>query len=266
MSVEAQNRQQSMSELYRELYVTKKQLREKTGDKIYMVVRRFLIFVVIILFLLIIGSVFFIINRSRINDFSTRVKKVFSEQEFDTTDENAVQDEELLVENMDIESEKGAKQKELTEAEALDENQKENEMSEATPAVDVQVEETQRLNDDSIDDNTGVREEYEVVSPEVEYAVMVVSQGNLNGISLDYTVDDILMGYSDTVGQWTGRKDENGNLYVVFSGTKQGSSFTLEFQVFEDDTFTLVGATQEGAKCEKYATFFQSILDEQGLS
>lgn len=256
LSVDAKDRQQSMTELYQELYATKKQLWEKTGDRIYLIIRKCMIFIAIILLLTIMGSVLFILNRRQINDFSDKVKKVFSEQEYSVLENTSEENMQLksTEKKEEIQEEKGEEANvtiEETEADSEEKIQAGDMLEEADTQVDV--------------DKLQTPDEITETDSELKYEIMVVSQGNLNGISEDYTVGDILTEYSDNIGNWTGRRDENGNVYVTFLGTKQGSPFTLEFQVFDDDTFTLIGATQAGVECEKYASFFQSILDEQGF-
>ena len=53
--------------------------------------------------------------------------------------------------------------------------------------------------------------------------------------------------------------------YVYYEGYKGDSSFVLEFEVYENNTFKLTGAMQNDQSVERYADFFQSILDTLGF-
>lgn len=248
LSVEYKDRQQNMQELYNELYATKKQLREKRGDKVYSVIRKGLLILIIILLLIILGSLLFITNREKIDKFGNKVKTVFSE------------DEEYSSESVDqkTEEEKTSKQS----SKETDSDAVEN---------DETVAEQEQIGSDSVENDKATEQEQaaldvteEVVDEELEHAIMVVSKGVLNGRSDAYSVEDILNQYCDRAGTWTAGRDENDNVFVRFAGSRLGETFTLEFQVFTGDTFKLIRATKDGQEYEQYSVFFQEILDEVG--
>ena len=256
LTVEAMGRQQSMAELYGDLYATKKQLRERREDRAYAFIRKIMIFIVVVLILIILGSVVFIGNREKISNFYNKIKMVFTQQESISYEEEEKKKDEVVESKQD-----NAEKDEIVENERnsteKDEVSTENTANESG---------NRNLTNDTQYENLDETDVMDLeVDNELEHAVVVVSQGNLNGISEEYTVGEILSNYGDDEGKWTGTRDSEGNIYVIFSGSKMGDSFTFEFQVFSGDTFKLVAATQNGQECEKYASFFQSVLDEVGL-
>jgi serine/threonine protein kinase len=96
-------------------------------------------------------------------------------------------------------------------------------------------------------------------------AVVVVRDGYLNGVAEGYTVGNILDIYSSGSGTWSSENTTDGNSTVTYSGYKDGSTFSVIFTVYSDDTFTLVGATQNNVEVGRYTEFFQSILNEAGF-
>lgn len=98
-----------------------------------------------------------------------------------------------------------------------------------------------------------------------EHGIVVVREGHLNGSSQSYTVGNILDLYSDTAGTWDGYTDASGQTYVYYQGSKNGMEFAFEFQTYENDTFRLTGAAQNGEQIETYADFFEQILYEVGV-
>ena len=52
---------------------------------------------------------------------------------------------------------------------------------------------------------------------------------------------------------------------MYYYGQMGDSSFVLEFEVYENNTFKLTGAMQDNQAVERYSDFFQSILDSLGF-
>ncbi len=245
LSIEQKNRQQNMQELYSDLFATKKQLREKRGNWVYNTVWKMLVGLILLLLMVIAGSLLFIVNRDKITSFEDKVQRVFMEEEqAKETTEEPIAEQKKTTEKV---TEQSAEEAEETSVKTEQESgQTENLVQQETVP-------------DEPENQANVYDE------EIEHAIIVVSQGVLNGKSEEYTVEDILNFYCGKTGQWTGRRDNNGALYVSYLGSKMGSEFTLEFQVFSGDTFKLVGATRNGEEYEQYSTFFQEILDEVGI-
>lgn len=243
LSVDYKDRQQNMQELYNDLYATKKQLWEKRGDKVYSVIRKGLLILIMILLLIILGSVLFITNRDRIDKFENKVKAVFAEDTESSAEPQEQNDDAKEKQNRDVKKEQ-------------DDNAEEGQDQDVAEEQNQNVVEEQKQSIEA--------ERNEKDTQEMEHAVVVVSKGVLNGRSDAYTVEEILNQYCDRPGTWTADRDESGNVYVLFSGSRLGETFTLEFQVFSGDTFKLTGATRNGEEYEQYSTFFQEILNEVG--
>jgi hypothetical protein len=251
LSVEYKDRQQSMQELYNDLYATKRQLKEKREDKIYAVIRKVLIFMILILLVTILGSVLFITYRDKISNFESRVEKVFSEEEEQISE---------------TETQEKPQTEEVSEDASFGEDETiEEETVKAATDTDTETAIPEPDEEETMLSEESTPVQATIADQEMEHALVVVRQGCLNGKSEEYTVEDILNQYCDKIGSWSARRDETGDIYVVFSGSKAGEKFTLDFQLLPGDTFKLTGATKNGQEYERYSEFFQSILDEVGV-
>ncbi len=290
LSVLAENRQQSMEELYAELYSARKVWVSKQTDRFQGFLKKLLIAIIICLVLVFIGEIVYFFNRDKIHDFGDRVRQVFG------AEEELPEEEELSKENGEEPEETGeenAKDREAREEEnqsktlvpnIIDDTEdkareklKEAKLSVGSVILEYDSEiEAGHVITQSIQAGTEVIEEtavHFVVSKGMEhpasvetYAVTVVRDGVLNGRSQDMTVGDILDSYADAAGIWNEYTSQDRQTYVNYQGTKGGDSFTIEFQVYADDTFKVTGATQNDRKIDTYSDFFQEILDEVGVS
>ncbi len=253
LSVLPENRQQSMEELYEELYISAKGRAAKHIDKLYRLFRKLLIILIICLTVVVICGIVYRINKSKLNDFTSKIQEVFSENEEtinkdDETDpykrvesEKSVKEtpeDETLTDDVSIETDKNDYEENIFKTQ--DSNQ------EISPSVVPEV---------------VVNE----MDPKVEHGIVVARDGVLNGYNQSVTVGNILDTYSDSPGNWDGYIDENGNVYIYYQGNKNGKSFAVEFQVFSDDTFKVTGAAEGGEQLETYSDFFQEILSEVGV-
>lgn len=98
-----------------------------------------------------------------------------------------------------------------------------------------------------------------------QYAVVVVRDGYLTGRSEAYTVGNILDMYSDTTGNWYGGNVSTDTTKVYYQGTKNGDIFTVEFEVYTDNTFKLTGVDVNNESVENYSSYFQQILNDVGV-
>lgn len=257
LSIKPEDRQQDMQELYSELYLTDSELKEQKKEKTKSAI---IISLVILIVLLIIGAEITIM-------FYVRSEK---KKRLEEASQAEIQMEEMADENF-IESEKPVDTEEKRESVepqsmvALEEN------SEAVipEQISNQTEPAER-EAAHVQESLSILKTHEEVEQQsqdagLQHAVTVTRDGYLNGKSEDYTLGMILDLYSDTVGSWNGTIQSDGNYDIFYHGTKNGDVFTVEFEVYADDTFRLVGATLNGSGVESYSTFFQQILDEVGV-
>lgn len=289
LSVMAENRQQTLEELYRELYMSRQDFRATKRSRMYRGINRFLIRLIagIIVCLGIFGVVW--IKRSAISDTISRVAEKFADEE------SAVSGSSGILEN-------GGKKQEKQDAPGEESRVKSEEKQEASPK-DPEEEPEEPAKEDSAeqkekaedmeqetdtagqgtlpadhDQESGVQDmqagsqKYQMMRSGTESAsaeddsVVKVKDGKLNNIASGYTVGEILDLYSDIQGQWYTYEDAAvSKQYVYYEGYKGNSSFVLEFEVYANDTFKLTGAMQNDQPVERYSDFFQSILDSLGF-
>lgn len=274
LSVMAENRQQTLEELYRELYMSRQDFRATKRSRIYQGINKFLIRLIVgIVLSLIIFSIVWI-KRNEISDAVSQVAEKFVTKE----------DEDLRA-SRNLEEDKEEKEQEEEDDES-DREEKERDAAKDTedPAEtehDEVMQDTQRQTriepEDAEADESGQPQDagsqkYQMMRSGAESAsalddsVIKVKNGQLNNIASGYTVGEILDLYSDTEGQWYIYGDTaTSKQYVYYEGRKGDSSFVLEFEVYENNTFKLTGAMQDDQSVERYSDFFQSILDSLGF-
>jgi len=260
LSVLPENRQQNMEELYTELYSSFRSRAAREVDKLYLLLRKILIILIVCLVLGGIGGIVYRINKDRINDFGNRVQRIFQE-------EDAVRDESTIKDNNEADAaviynavtEGKSEPETTTEPEATTEPETITEIEEAKIESESEHEIVQSPEAEESDNSESGKD------AAVEHGIVVARDGVLNGHDQSYTVGDILDSYSDTTGNWDGYTDTNGNVYIYYQGSKAGQSFAIEFQIFYDDTFKVTGAAKGGEQIEAYSDFFQQILNEVGI-
>ena len=99
----------------------------------------------------------------------------------------------------------------------------------------------------------------------LEHGILVCREGTFDNISKTMKVGEMFDRYSDIPGSWNAEEDEAGNLYTYYSGSKNGESFIIRFQVFDNDTFKIIGAKKNGTELTDYNTYVQEILNSIGL-
>lgn len=284
LSVMAENRQQTMEELYRELYMSRQDFRSTKRSRMYRNINKFLIRLIVGVVVCLIVFCIVWIKRNAISGAVSQVAEKF------VIDENADSEEARSDADVDGESDKQSKKKgssekmEEEQEDAADANEKESGKSEAASqrehdqntAGEVQHEETGKTETAAQDVTEPVQDagiqRYQTMRSGTESAsdtddsVIKVKDGRLNNIASDYTVGEILDLYSDTEGQWYTYEDKaTSRKFVYYEGQKGGSSFILEFEVYESNTFKLTGAMQDDEVIERYSDFFQGILDSLGF-
>lgn len=286
LSVMAENRQQTMEELYRELYMSRQDFRSAKRSRVYQNINKFLIrlIVAIVVCLLLFCVVW--VKRDTISGAVSRMAgKLVSDGNADPGGMRSDMDEEGLPDGQPEEEDSAQNEKRADNAPDADENGSEEvagqdtqteqnrtasgqaqheEAGEAQPA-DVEQNVPGQAQDAGTEKYQMMRSGTEAVS-DADNAVTIVKDGRLNNIASGYTVGEILDLYSDTEGQWSTYRDAaSSGTYVYYEGQKGGSSFVLEFEVYESNTFKLTGAMQNGQTVERYSDFFQEILDSLGF-
>lgn len=275
LSIMPEGRQQSVEELYHELFISRHDLRLEKRNKVYQGINKFLVRLIVIFILLIAVVMTAWIKRDAIRDFRYQVANVIFADEINVKDEGLKeQDSTSKIE------EEQKNQKETDETEAAEKGADMPEQEAVKEAVDTDTSvanDTDLGNEDfsksaaSTETEAGMQT-YQVMrsgtesASESDSAVIKVKNGKLNNIASGYTVGEILDAYSETEGMWyTYTEEDTSQTYVYYEGRKNGSSFLLEFEVYANDTFKLTGAMQGDTVLERYADFFQGILDDLGL-
>ncbi len=102
---------------------------------------------------------------------------------------------------------------------------------------------------------------------EIDMAIEAVQNGVLD--SSNTPVKSILEAYSDSAGIWEGYRDENDQLYVKYSGTKDGDDFAIIFEITSNKSntsqvyisFRVAGALLNNELLDNYNTYFKQIMD-----
>lgn len=266
LSVMAENRQQTMEELYHELYMSRRDFRSTKRSNMYRSINKFLIRLIagIVICLIIFCVVW--IKRNAISVAVSRVAEKF------VANENADPEEEP---KSDGSSGKRSEEK-SEEDDKPDVKEKESEKAGTTSQKEQSQEEPDEAQSEETEDETEAQDagtqRYQMMRAGTESAsdtddsVIKVKDGRLNNIASGYTVGEILDLYSDGEGKWyTYENAATAQKYVYYEGQKAGSTFVLEFEVYENNTFKLTGAMQNDEAVERYSDFFQGILDNLGF-
>ncbi len=294
LSVMAENRQQTLEELYRELYMSRQDFQSAKRSKVYQGINKFLIRLIAgIVVCLVIFCVIWI-KRNAISDAVSHVAEKFvtdADGDAGASQKNEGEDrqEETAKEDIakeDIEKE-DTEEEDTTGYESQDDgsavkeraaDSREEEPGTESDAADQEMQDRESAEQEMIEPQAPEQmqdagsQKYQMMRSGAESAadtdssVMKVKYGRLNNIASGYNVGEILDLYSDVSGQWYTYEDTAAaKQYVYYEGQKGDSSFVLEFEVYENNTFKLTGAMQDNQAVERYSDFFQSILDSLGF-
>lgn len=266
LSVMAENRQQTMEELYHELYMSRRDFRSTKRSKMYRSINKFLIRLIagIVICLIIFCIVW--IKRDAISAAVSQVAEKF------VVNEKAESEEEAKPDGSSVKRSEEKRE----EDDKSDVSETKPERTEPASQGEPSQEEPDEEQSEEIEDETKAQDvgtqKYQMMRAGTESAsdtddsVIKVKDGRLNNIASDYTVGEILDLYSDREGQWyTYENAATAQKYVYYEGQKGGSTFVLEFEVYESNTFKLTGAMQDDEAIERYSDFFQGILDSLGF-
>ncbi len=291
LSVMAENRQQTLEELYRELYMSRQDFRATKRSRIYQGINKFLIRLIVgIVVCLAILCIVWMKRIAISNTVSQVAEKFVIDEDKDSgivqRNENGGKtkgsEDSALEDDISSRQEEGAESdadEEVKTADGHEENVPETGKDDTTQETlssaetapeDTEPEMTKAQGTDRSQD-AGSRN-YQMIRSgaqsalDTDSSVVRVKNGKLNNIASGYTVGEILDLYSDQEGQWYTYEDAaSSKRYVYYEGYKGDSSFVLEFEVYENNTFKLTGAMQNDQSVERYADFFQSILDTLGF-
>ena len=279
LSVMAENRQQTMEELYRELYMSHRDFRSAKRSRVYQNINKFLIRLIagIVVCLIILCIVW--VKRNAISGAVSQVAgKLVHDENADSGEASADTDDagrsDRQSEKEDpAENAEDAGEKESGEEEVASQGEQDRNLDEAEQHENIEEAEDTVTEQDAADQTQDAgTQKYQMMRSGTESvsdtddSVIKVKDGRLNNIASSYTVGEILDLYSDVEGQWYTYEDAaTSQKYVYYEGQKGGSSFVLEFEVYENNTFKLTGAMQNDQAVERYSDFFQEILDSLGF-
>lgn len=264
LSVMPENRQQTVEELYHELYISRQDLRVAKRNQTYQSINKFL--VKLIVFTVLVISLFVIVwvKRENIRNFQVRLSNAFSSDETDSIEEQEEIQEKKQEDKQFAKKEDTRQEEGETDLEEPQEMETEPEETQQDDAIVFDAAETHEA-DAGTQSYQLMRSGVESAS-QTDSAVVIVRDGNLNNIAAGYTVGEILELYSDTEGRWYTYEEQGGSqTYVYYEGQKGNEPFVLEFEVYANDTFKLTGAAQNNVALERYSDFFQGILDSLGF-
>ncbi len=262
LSVNPQDRQQDMDELYKDLYGSFTGRLNDKVDAAGRALRKLLVALIIVLTLGIAVGVVYRLNSDRIR----RTIDVFlSDDDTYDKDKNIKAD---ASEDEDIDKEKEISSNTKSKAEDNDENEEaltervSKSSAKSSIFSSLSAGNTDR---DVFDETLSYLFDSSDMSNDIKDGIMVVSEGILDGYPDNVTLNDILCTYTDAPGEWGGYEGSGGSVSVCYRGFRNGKKYVIEFESYQDDTFILTGVTIDGIRQEAYSNCFQDILDEVGL-
>lgn len=265
LSVMPENRQQSMQELYDELYISDKGLTRQKLDSFYTFLKRTLLVIVFLLVLLTVLGLYYKINYDKFDNVRNAINALMGNEE-----EDEFTDDETI--NSDSSKSKATESPKAEKTKKADKTSKAEKTPEATeePTTTPMPEATATPTPSDIEKINEVSNEAEY-DEELSDAIEAVKYGILSGKS-NRTVSEILERYSDTEGKWEGIRDNDGTVYVKYTGRKNGEEFALIFKITSKTvsatqisiSFELAGALKNGEAIKDYKRFFNDIVDEAG--
>lgn len=99
----------------------------------------------------------------------------------------------------------------------------------------------------------------------LDHSIMVARDGIFTSANTTMTVGEIFDEYSDISGVWDAERDENGDVYVYYTGKKKGRELRISFFINKDDTFRIVGVMLDGESVSDYKQYVKDIIKEAGV-
>ncbi len=265
LSLMPEHRQKDMQELYDELYISRKGVIEKKAAGAYSVLIKCLVAVSAVLILTAILAMVYLFNYDKFEKYRNAAAILSGKEiEYDTgyvpddedADKKKNSGENASKSEDDTDTEDNADVSSESEKNVLKTEEAESERMMPNPEEDIEPEE------EIFPSENGA--EYD---EEVETAIDAVKNGIMD--SSNVPVQDMFARYSDTSGVWEGYREADGSIKVQYSGVKDGSSFSVIFEITSNrsDTnqiyigFRVAGATKNGEKIDEYNEFFKGIMD-----
>lgn len=282
LSVLPDQRQQTVEELYRELYMSPQGKRVEKISRRYRNINKFLIRLIVILILFIACAAALWIKRDAVSALKDRADNVLQAALApgkEEAEETGKRTREADREEKESDSDKDASRKDGGEDGASgqesgkndDAKQEKESGADEAPKQNRQEEVFVPEQEAAQEDTSAGTQSYQLMrsgaesASQTDSAVVKVKNGRLNNIASDQTVGEILDLYSDNEGIWYTYEEEAEGTFVYYEGQKNGEIFVLEFEVYSNDVFKLTGAALNNVVLERYADFFQGILDSLGL-
>jgi serine/threonine protein kinase len=264
LSVLPENRQQNMQQLYDELYISRRGVVERKVDDAYSMLVKALIAVAAVMVLVAALGIAYRLNYDRFENIREAFA-VLSGGDDSSFADNRDSDEE------DEEEEK--EERKSRKSNDSDEDDTEVDYSQAEAATDVAVGDEVETEIDSTGAIPAAEEEPqtyvygETTDDEMITAIEAVQNGTLQSNGLQ--VGTMLQNYSDTRGKWEGYRDDDGTVYVKYTGKKDGIDFSVIFKITEnrsssnrvDISFVAVGAIRDGQTVSDFNGFFKEIMN-----
>lgn len=260
LSVLPEHRQQNMQQLYDELYISRKGVVEKKVDDAYSVLVKALITVAALMVLVAVLGIAYRVNYDKFENIREAFA-LLTGKEVDSFADN--DDREEQEEERESKSEESEKSRDEDEADSSEAEEEDIDTTKAAPAMEEENEEVAAAAAEE-------PETYvygETTDNEMITAIEAVQNGTLQNNGRQ--VGTIMENYSDTKGKWEGYREDNGTLYVKFSGIHDAIPFSVIFQITEnrsstnriDISFQVVGALKDGQVVSDFNAFFKEIMN-----
>lgn len=238
LSVRPEDRQQSVAELYQELYLTRQQLWERRKENLGkgLIVILLISMIAICLGFLGILGVYSLRNHAE--------KNVSEEEQDDGKNSRDDKDKEDSSDDEDPDDDKDDRDEEDSGQDEQTEEDEEQDESEQQPKVVLSESDPEDL----------------------KYACMVVRDGKFHSRSQDMTVGEIFDTYYDRSDGWRAQKDGTSGVTIVYyTGYKDSKVYEIIFEVYSDDTFKIIGATENGKGMSEYNAYVDQLLKSMGI-
>jgi serine/threonine protein kinase len=278
LSIRPESRQQNMQELYDELYISRSGIVRQKVDDVYTTIIKLLVAVAGVLLLVVVFGVVYKANYDKFENVRNAIEALFSSG--GNTDDESVHSESIdkkTEEDEQSEVEITTEEKESRETEETKtDSSSDTEESHAaeTPATQAAATATPTTATQATEapatvtasEESGYKYN-ETDDEEINTAIEAVQNGVLD--SGNTPVGEILDAYSDRAGTWEAFRDTDDKLYVKYTGYKDGTDFSIFFEITSNKTttsqtyvsFKVVGALQNGEKIDEYNRFFKEIIE-----
>ncbi len=100
-------------------------------------------------------------------------------------------------------------------------------------------------------DNTGI----------LETSIMVVRDGTFDSSPNGRTTGELFDAYSDSPGRWSGFRDNSGQVFVSYEGKRNGTDYSVIFLVYQGTKFKITAVSRNNQPLYDYGDFIREILN-----